>query len=70
MSFSDVANDLLKNFGGVTSNNLNSVLKLNPDCDDHNEMYSQSDYYDLNSLVKMLRKDDFKFRSLSQNIES
>ena len=70
MSFSDVANDLLKNLGGVTNNNLNSVLKLDAEYDEPVELYSHSDYYDLDSLVTMLQKDDQKFYSLSLNIES
>ena len=51
MSFPGVANDLLKNLGGVTNNNLNSVLKLDSECDDPVELYSQSDYFDIDSLV-------------------
>ena len=70
MSFSAVASDLLKNFGGVMENNLNSVLKIDPDCDDPIETYSHSDYYDLDSLVKLLKKDELKFYTLSLNIES
>ena len=70
MSDLNLANDLLENLGGVNRNDLNSVLKTDNENDDSFETYHQSNYYDIDSLVKSLQKDDQKFHTLSLNIES
>ena len=70
MSASNIAYDLLENLGGVTRNDLNSILKNNNENDDPIETYDQSDYYDIDSLVNVLQKDDQKFCTLSLNMES
>ena len=70
MSASNLADDLLKNIGGVNRNDLNSILKNNNENDESFESYNESNYYDIDTLSKLLQKDCQKFNTISLNIES
>ena len=70
MSDSNIANDLLKNLGGINVNDLNSALRTNDDHDDFTHTYNQSDYHDIDSLGTVLSKNEQKFHTISLNIES
>ena len=70
MTVKNITNDLLKNFGGVKKNDLNSVLELKNLNDDHTDTFNASEYYDFDLLVDTLKPTGGRFSTLSLNIES
>ena len=70
MTTSNLADDLLKNVGGVNENNLNSVLQIKSRHDDQTETFNPSNYYDIDSFIKVFETTDEIFTTLSLNIES
>ena len=70
MTAQTLANELLKNVGGVEKNNLNSVLQINSTRDDETDTFQPSGYYDIDSFIEILHSSIQTFTSLSINIES
>ena len=70
MTIPDLANELLGNIGGFDKNNLNSILKIDSRHDDQTETFNPSNYYDIDSFIKVFKNNDEKFTTLSLNIES
>ena len=70
MATSDLANDLLRNIGGIDENNLNSILQIDSRHDDQIETFNPSNYYDIDSFIKVFENGDQMFTTLSLNIES
>ena len=66
----NLANDLLKNIGGVDKNDLNSVLEITSKHDDQKDTFIPSNYYSIDDFVKISKNNDNNFSSLSLNIES
>ena len=70
MATSDLANDLLGYIGGIDANNLNSILQIDSRHDDQTETFNPSNYYDIDSFIKVFENGDQMFTTLSLNIES
>ena len=67
----DRDHEILKQFGGKIQNELNSVLKLDEDHDDREQMaFIKSTYADFDSLPSMKLTKKFSFYILSINIQS
>ena len=67
----DNDHDILKQFGGKAQNELNSVLKLDEDLDDREQMaFIKSTYADFDNLPSMKLTKKFCFYILSINIQS
>ena len=69
MTSYDLANDLLEKLGGVEKHNLNSLLQFGDSAED-SSCYSPSDYYDIESFIKLTKNQKQAFSSLTLNIES
>ena len=69
MTSYDLANDLLEKLGGIDKHNLNSLLQFGGDTDDSGT-YSPSDYFDVESFIKLTKNAKQAFSSLTLNIES
>ena len=66
----DNIDDILAQFGGPISNDLNQVLKLNEDCDEIDVTFPRSPYIDLHSDTPFVRPRRNTFNVLSVNIQS
>ena len=63
--------DILKNFGGLLANDLNSALKLDDDIHDSARMiFNHSPYVDINDLSSINLPGNRHFNVLSVNIQS
>ena len=67
---SSLANELLNKLGGADTNNLNYVLQLDNKNNDQCDTLSPSEYYDMDSVVKVCKASDQTFSTISLNIES
>ena len=63
------ANNILRNFGGVTRNNLNDILQNPDDLDNAISIASDSPYIDMNNLVEYLKPFAENFSVLGINIQ-
>ena len=62
--------DILKNFGGISCNNLNDILRTCEDSDDEIKTFDHSPYYDSSNIQSALLQNDDKFSIFSINIQS
>ena len=62
--------EILKAFGGATTNNLNSIIHSNEDHSDGSQTLSHSAYYDLETIVTYDQLKTHSFKVLSLNIQS
>ena len=65
-----VENDILKNFGGTSANNLNDVLKSFEDSEDEIHTFFHSSYHAMNDLDSLKTSSKDTFNVLSLNIQS
>ena len=66
----DTDEEILKQFGGMDTNNLNTVLGSFEDSEDELQTFAHSPYYDLDSLTTTLTTYENNFTILSINIQS
>ena len=66
----DNFDDILAQFGGPITNDLNHVLKLNEDYDEVDVTFTSSPYIDLHSDTPFVRPRRNTFNVLSVNIQS
>ena len=62
--------EMLKSFGGVTTNYLNTFITDTEDTESYLEKYSKSSYFDREKLVSLFKKSKQSFSVLSINIQS
>ena len=62
--------EMLKKFGGVTTNSLNTFVTDTEDTESYLEKYSKSSYFDREKLVSLFYKSKQSFSVLSINIQS
>ena len=70
MTSYDLANDLFEKLGGIEKHNLNSLLQFSDSTEDSENCYSPSDYYDIESFIKLTKNMKQAFSSLTLNVES
>lgn len=70
MTSYDLANTLFEKLGGIEKHNLNSLLQFSDSTEDYENSYSPSDYYDIESFIKLTKNLRQAFSSLTLNIES
>ena len=70
MSSLNLANELLGALGGVSKNSLNSLLEIDNKNGDQYETFTSSDYYDIDSFIKLFKSLEQIFSSISLNMES
>ena len=70
MTAFELANDLLGRLGGVEKHNLNSLLRIDNSSDDIDNSFSPSDYYDIESFIKITEKLEQTFSTVTLNMES
>ena len=70
MTSFELANDLLGRLGGVEKHNLNSLLHIDNNSDDIDNSFSPSDYYDIESFIKITEKLKQTFSTVTLNMES
>ena len=68
MTSYDLANDLLEKLGGIDKHSLSSLLQFSDSTDENS--YSPSDYYDIESFIKLTKNLKQAFSTLTLNIES
>ena len=69
MTISKTAKELFANKGGIEKHNLNNVLQLLSQNDDHQETFATSNYYDIESMLKSFKKKKCDFSLLTLNID-
>ena len=69
MTISKLGNELLKNVGGTDLNNLNEIIKIFTLDEDHQETFSTSNCYDIDSLIKSCIEKKPSLSVLSLNID-
>ena len=70
MNQSDFNDEILRNIGGKSKNNLNEILNNFTDTDFEIDTFSESPYIDIDSLSEQLIPHTKKFSVLSVNIQS
>ena len=70
MNQSDFNDEILRNIGGKSKNNLNEILNNFTDTDFEIDTFSESPYIDIDSLSEQLTPHTKKFSVLSVNIQS
>ena len=70
MTAFELANDLLGRLGGVEKHNLNTLLRIDNSSDDIDNSFSPSDYYDIESFIKITEKLEQTFSTVTLNMES
>ena len=70
MNQSDFNDEILRNIGGKSKNNLNEILNNFTDTDSEIDTFSESPYIDIDSLSEQLIPHTKKFSVLSVNIQS
>ena len=70
MNQSDFNDEILRNTGGRSKNNLNEILNNFTDTDIEIDTFSESPYIDIDSLSEQLNPHTKKFSVLSVNIQS
>ena len=70
MNQSDFSDEILRNIGGKSKNNLNEILNNFTDTDFEIDTFSESPYIDIDSLSEQLIPHTKKFSVLSVNIQS
>ena len=70
MNQSDFNDEILRNIGGKSKNNLNAILNNFTDTDFEIDTFSESPYIDIDSLSEQLIPHTKKFSVLSVNIQS
>ena len=66
----DITNDVLKHFGGVSKNNLLSIIDKADDIESSISSISESPYIDTNSLAEYISSFNSSFSFISLNIQS
>ena len=70
MNQSDFNDEILRNIGGKSKNDLNEILNNFTDTDFEIDRFSESPYIDIDSLSEQLIPHTKKFSVLSVNIQS
>ena len=70
MNLSDFNDEILRNIGGKSRNNLNEILNNFTDTDFEIDTFNESPYIDIDSLSAQLIPHTKKFSVLSVNIQS
>ena len=68
MNTSQSAKDLFENRGGIDNHNLNTVMQLLSQNDDHEETFATSNYYDTDSMLESFNQNSCDFSTLTLNI--
>ena len=69
MTISKLAKELFANRGGIDKHNLNNILQLVSQNDDHQETFATSDYYDIENMLSSFKKCKGDFSMLTLNID-
>ena len=70
MDNTSLESDILRNFGGLPPNDLNSLLQTNEDLNPEIQTFDHSPYYDCATLDAALISNSHQFTVLSINIQS
>ena len=67
MNTSQLAKDLFQNIGGIDKHDLNNVMQLLSQNDDHHETFAASNYYDVDSMLDSFKRNKCDFSTLTLN---
>ena len=70
MTSYNLADELFEKLGGIEKHSLNSLLQFGDNAEVSENCYSPSDYYDIESFIKLTKNSKQAFSSLTLNIES
>ena len=70
MTSYNLADELFEKLGGIEKHSLNSLLQFGDNAEVSENCYSPSDYYDIESFIKLTKNTKQAFSSLTLNIES